>query len=345
MAFYTLADLGRSLDPDGAVADMAEMLSQCNELVEDLPMVEANGLTTHVTALRTALPKGSYIRYYQGTPYTKSNRAQLEFGMSLLRDYSQVDKELVRLGGNEMALREKEDVSHMEGLSQQQSSTAIYGNSWTTPEQFTGLSPYFNTVSTATAQNAVNVFDCAGTGSSNASLWVLGLGDSTVYGIYPKGSKAGLLYEDKGDLVPGFDSSNQRFEAYTSLFQWQMGLVIEDWRYVIRLCNIDTTTAGLLGSSPPDLFAILARAIVRLPTAGRTVTGITKTDAPDKMAPPIRLKMFMDRTVRAALDVQAIRDKNVLLSPTDYAGQPIVNWRNVPLGVQDTMLNTEARIV
>jgi hypothetical protein len=345
MAYYTLADLGRSLDPDGAVADMAEMLSMCTELIEDLPMVEANGLTTHVTTLRTSLPKGSYIRYYQGTPYSKSNRAQLEFGMSLLRDYSQVDKELIKLGGKQMELREKEDVAHMEGLSQQQSSTAIYGNAWTTPEQFTGILPFFNTVSQTTAQNAVNVFDCGGTGSSNASLLVLGMGDSTVYGIYPKGSKAGLIYEDKGDVVPGFDASQQRFEAYTSLFQWQMGLVVEDWRYVIRLCNIDTTTAGLLGPTPPDLFAILARAIVRLPTAGRTQTGITKTDAPDKMAPSIRLKMYMDRTVRAALDVQAIRDKNVLLSPTDYAGQPIVNWRNIPLGVQDTMLNTEARVV
>jgi hypothetical protein len=113
----------------------------------------------------------------------------------------------------------------------------------------------------------------------------------------------------------------------------------------VRLCNIDTTTAGLLGATPPDLFAILARAIVRLPTAGRTVSGITKTDAPDKQAPAIRLKMYCDRTVRAAMDVQAIRDKNVLLSPTDYAGRPIVNWRNVPIGVQDSLLNTEARVV
>jgi hypothetical protein len=50
-------------------------------------------------------------------------------------------------------------------------------------------------------------------------------------------------------IVPGFDSS---FEAYTSLFQWQLDLVVEDWRYTVRLCNIDTTTAGLLGPTPPD---------------------------------------------------------------------------------------------
>ena len=343
--FLTLADIGRRFDPEGKIADMAELLSQCNEMIDDMPVVEANGLTSHVTTVRTALPKPTYIRYYQGTPYTKSNAAQIEFGMSLLRDYSQVDKELCKLGGQESVQREKEDVSHMEAFSQTQSTTLVYGNSWTSPEQFTGFSPFFNTVSTATAQNAVNVFDCGGTGSSNSSIWLIGWGDSTAYGIYPKGSKGGLVFEDKGDIVPGFDSNQNRFEAYTSLFQWQLGLVVEDWRYIVRLANLDTTTAGLLGATPPDIFAILSRAIVRLPTAGRTVSGITKTDAPDKMAPAIRLKMYCNRVVRAAMDIQAIRDKNVLLSPTDYAGRPIVNWRNIPVGVVDAITSTETRVV
>ena len=345
MAFLTLADVGRRFDPDGKISDMANLLSQCNEMINDIPMVEANGLTSHTTTIVTALPKGSYIRYYQGTPYTKSNAAQVEFGLSLLRDYSQIDKRLASLGGQADTMRRKEDTKHMEGLSQQQATTLVYGNSWTTPQQFTGWSPLFNTVSTATAQNAVNVFDCGGTGSSNASIWLIGWGDSTAYGIYPKGSQGGLVFENKGDVVPGFDSSNQRFEAYTSLFEWQLGLVVEDWRYTVRLCNIDTTSAGLLGPTPPDLFAILSRAIVRLPTAGRMQLGITKSDAKDKQNPAVRLKMYTDRTVRAAMDVQAIRDKNVLLSPRDYAGAPIVNFRNIPIGVNDQQLNTESRVV
>jgi hypothetical protein len=31
----TLADIGRSLPSDGRIADMAELLSQCNEIVDD----------------------------------------------------------------------------------------------------------------------------------------------------------------------------------------------------------------------------------------------------------------------------------------------------------------------
>ena len=178
----------------------------------------------------------------------------------------------------------------------------------------------------------MNVFSAGGTGNANTSIWLLGLGDQTVYGIYPKGTKAGLTFENKGDVVPAYDSTQRRYEAYTSYFSRNGGIAIEDWRYVIRMANFDTTTAGLAGSTPPDIFAIMSKAVVRLPTAGRMVSGITKTDAPDRVAPPIRLKFFCDRTSREYMDIQAIRDKNVLLRPEDYAGRPIVNFRNVPSG-------------
>ena len=39
-----------------------------------------------------------------------------------------------------------------------------------------------------------------------------------------------------------------------------------------------------------------------------------------------------------------IRDKNVLLKPTEYAGQPILEYRGVPLRINDALLNTEAAL-
>ena len=347
MAYVTLLDISHRLDPDGSLSDMAEMLSQANEPIEDMPMVEANGPTSHTVTLRTALPKGAYIQYYQGAPFTKSLGAQVVFGMSRMRAYSRIDKALAELGGDPRAVRAQEDDAHMEGLSQQQCGTLFYGNANTSPAQFSGLSAFYATAALANAQNAVNVFDCGGTGSSNASLWVLGMGEQTVHGIYPKGVKAGLLFEDRGDIVPGLDSTGAQFEAFTTLFEWTYGLVVRDWRYAIRLCNIDTTTAGLLGPTPPDLFAILSRAVYRLPAAARSISGVNQIGSSpmSKKAPGIRLKMYMGRTLRAALDIQAIRDKNVLLSPTDYAGQPVLNFRNIPRGTCDQLLSTEARVI
>jgi hypothetical protein len=343
MASLTLADIGRRMDPGGRIMDMAELMSQCNELDDAIPMQEGNLTTGHVVTLRTALPKGTLRRFNQGVGYTKSGAAQLTFGMAMLDAYSQIDKKLADLGGNTNANREKEDVAHMEGMSQQWTGYELYGNAWTTPEQFSGLATYFSQI--AAAQNGVNVFDAGGQGSSNTSIWLLGLGDQTVYGIYPKGTKAGLIFENKGDIVPAFDAQQRRYEAYTSYFSRNGGIAVEDWRYVIRMANFDTTTAGLAGPTPPDIFAIMSKAVVRLPTAGRMVSGITKTDAPNRAAPPVRLMFFADRTSREYMDIQAIRDKNVLLRPEDYAGRPIVNFRNVQIGVVDQILDTEARVV
>jgi hypothetical protein len=342
MASLTLADIGRRMDPGGRIMDMSEIMSQCNELDDALPLQEGNLTTGHVVTLRTALPKGTFRRFNQGVQYTKSGAAQLTFGMAMLDAYSQIDKKLADLGGNTNANREKEDTAHMEGLSQQWTGVELYGNSWTTPEQFSGLATYFSAI--AGTQNGVNVFDAGGQGSSNTSIWLLGLGNQTIYGIYPKGTKAGLVFENKGDIVPAYDAQQRRFEAYTSYFSRNGGIAIEDWRYAIRMANFDTTTAGLAGPTPPDIFAIMSKAVVRLPTAGRMVSGITKTDAPDRAAPPVRLMFFCDRTGREYMDIQAIRDKNVLLRPEDYAGRPIVNFRNVAIGVVDQILDTEARV-
>ena len=342
MASLTLADVGRRMDPDGKIADMAELMSQCNEIDDDAPYQEGNLTTGHVVTLRTALPQGTFRRFNQGVSYTKSSAAQITFGMAMLDAYSQIDKKLADLNGNTNANREKEDVAHMEGLAQQWTGTLVYGNSWTNPTQFSGFATFFSAI--ANTPNGVNVFNAGGTGNSNTSIWLIGWGDQTCYQIYPKGTKAGLIFENKGDVVPAYDSSSRRYEAYTSYFSRNGGLAVEDWRYVVRMANFDTTTAGLAGATPPDIFAIMSKAVVRLPTAGRMVSGITKTDAPDRIAPAVRLKFYCDRTSREYMDIQAIRDKNVLLRPEDYAGRPIVNFRNIAIGVVDQILDTEGPV-
>ena len=74
MAFLTLADLGRRMDPDGKIADMAELLSQCNEMIDDMPVVEANGLIDNVDpvqySIRLLVPPGSYLEGHEAMlPY------------------------------------------------------------------------------------------------------------------------------------------------------------------------------------------------------------------------------------------------------------------------------------
>lgn len=344
-AFLTLVDLARRMDPEGGIDDIAEYLSQANEIYDDMIWLEGNLPTGHKTTLRTSLPSGTWRLLNQGVPVGKSTTAQVTIACGMLEDYSIVDRKLAEMSGDVDKFRYSEDNAFLEGMSQNVAKTFMYGNSTVSPSQFTGFSPLFNTVSTTNAQNAVNVIDAGGTGSANASMWLIAWGEETCFAVFPKGSKAGLLFEDKGDVVPAYDSNGNRFEAYTSWFRQEVGLCVRDWRYVVRTANIDVTTAGLAGPNAADLFAILSKAVVRLPRMAKNQSGITKTDAPDEPAPGIRPAIYVNRTVREYMDIQAIRDRNVLLGPRDYAGEPVTSFRGIPIRIVDQLLNTETRVV
>jgi major capsid protein gp7 len=342
--FPNLVDWARRADPDGAIAVIAEMLSQCNEILKDMIWQEGNLPLGHKTTVRVGLPQGVWRAANQGVPSSKSLTAQFQDSIGELQDYSIVDKSLATLNGNVAKFRYSEDMAHVEGLSQQIASGLFYLNEATTPTAFTGFGPRYNTITTTNAKNAVNVLSGGGSASANLSIWLVGWGDNTIFGIFPKGSQAGLVYEDKGDVVPAYDSNGNRFEAYTSLFQHKIGLCVKDWRFGVRIANVDTTTAGLQGSSPPDLFALMSRAVVRLPTASRRLSGITESDAPDDPVPGISPAWYVNRTGREYMDIQAIRDKNVLLSSKDYAGDPVMMFRDCPIRVVDALTNTEVAL-
>jgi hypothetical protein len=347
MAYLSLMDAAARMEPDGEVATIAELLSQANEFFQDMTWAESNLDTGHKSTVRTGLPQGTWRTAYAGVAYARSTTAQVIDGLGFLAAYSQIDKRVADLGGKTAQIRMTEDSAFLEGMSQQMATAYFYGNAGTTPSQFNGFSVRYNTLTAATAQNAQNVLNGGGTGSSNASLWLVGWGDMTNFGIYPKGTKAGLVFEDRGDIVPGYDSSANPFPAYTSYFEWNAGLVTKDWRYACRLANIDTTTnasGGLFGTGPVDLFLNMSKMVVRFPTLTKRASGITETDAPDEPAPGINPAFYCNRTVREALDIQAIRDRNVLLKPTEYAGQPVVEFRGVPIRVVDALLSTEATL-
>ncbi len=88
----------------------------------------------------------------------------------------------------------------------------------------------------------------------------------------------------------------------------------------------------------------MSKAVVRLPTMTKRQSGITETDAPDEPSPGINPAFYCNRSVRESLDIQAIRDKNVLLQPTEYAGEPVVEFRGIPIRVSDALLNTESTL-
>ncbi len=341
----TLIDLARRTDPTGDAADVAELLSQANEIYDDLVWKEGNTNTGHVFTVRTGIPQGSWRYLNQGTPMSKSTTAQGRVNCGLLEAQSTIDRELLEMAENENKFRYEEDNAFLEGMSQTMASTMFYGNALTNPASFTGLSPYYNTTSTATAANAANVFSGGGSASNNASIWVIGWSPRSIYGVFPKGSTAGLKVEPLDYTQVAYDSAGNPYRAAVTWFRQKAGLCVEDWRWGVRIPNLDVTSAGLGGVSPFDIFANgLTKAVLRMPKMARGVSGVTETDAKSEMGMVVRPAIYCNRTIRGYMDVQAIRDKNVLIGLKDYAGAPTESFRGVPIRVVDQLVSTESTV-
>jgi hypothetical protein len=342
-SWSTIVDVASRQDPEGKIPVIAEMLSQCNDYADDAVWVEANEHTGHEFVFRTSIPAGSWRSYNMGVPYSKSTTAKARVGIGMLEDYSQVDRALAEHSGDWEKFRRSEDVAFMEGMSQTIAQTWVYGNTTVTPSEFMGLAPFYNTITAANAQNATNVVNAGGAAANNTSLWLIGHSPESMFFIYPRGSKAGLDMEDKGDVTPAFDALGNRFEAYTSWFRQQCGFCPKDWRWGVRCANIDVTNAGLAGPNALDIFATMAQMLLLFPKLTRTTSGITRTDAPDDDVVP-RPVWYCNRTLRHWMDVQAMRNRNVLMRIEDYAGMPVDGYRGIPIKIVDQILNSEAAV-
>lgn len=337
----TYADWAKRVDDGGKIATIIELLSQTNEIMMDMLTLEGNLPTGHKTTVRTGLPSATWRLLNYGVPKGKSTTAQIVDTTGNLEAYAEVDKDIADLNGNTAAFRASEASAFLEGMSQQVASTLIYGNTAVNPERFTGLSPRYNTVTTATAATANNVIDMGGTGSTNTSIWIVTWGERTTHGIFPKGKMTGLQHMDMGEW-PVQDANGNLYQAYRDHFKWEIGLTVRDWRYNVRLANIDVTL--LNGASAANIINGLIRGLWRLPTAGPMMNGVQTSDAPSIQGSMGRTVIYCNRVVRTYLDLQAMNKTNVYLTMREFQGQVVTAFRGVPIRTVDAILNTEARI-
>ena len=227
-------------------------------------------------------------------------------------------------------------------MSQQIAATLIYGNQFTNPERFTGLAPRYSTKNTANSNTAYNVLDGGGTSNTNTSIWITTWGDDTCHATFPKGKITGLQHRDMGEW-PVTDSAGNTYQAYRDHFKWEIGLVLRDWRYVVRIANIDVTQ--LTGVSAANLINLLVRAGYRLPTAPAGLTSIQSSDSDRVRANMGRVVIYANRVVRTYLDLQAMNKTNVLLRLMEWEGKVITTFRDIPIRTCDAILNNEAQVV
>ena len=231
--------LAARMTHNNAIIDVAEVLNETNDIVQDAVVQRANDITSHVISRRTKLPAPSWVKVGNGWDASTGLLNQVRETMGSLKGRYLCPQGVMDLQPDPAKYRKQQERAHIEGIGQELANT-IMGN-WSAgtltsdpPEEFAGFSIRYPSISSAASSYVVDNGNTSG--SDNTSIWFVQWGPGKVYLIYPRNaSAAGLKKEVKpltytlGDNASTSASQrNKQMWAHITEFGWDIGLCIED---------------------------------------------------------------------------------------------------------------------
>lgn len=327
----TFRDLRKRQAPDGTIDHIIEVLEQANPIMDDIPWKQGNLPTGNLTTIRTSLPSPTLRAINRGVDPTKSSTKQITDTCCILQDRSQVDVELLALEPDPKAFRQSEDDAHVEGFSQKVASMIFYGDSDANLDEFNGLAKRYASVGGEKGTTGYQVVSAGGsTASQETSAWLIGWGERSVTGIYPKFGYAGLKQEDLGE-TDALDANNKPFRAVTTLFTWKPGLAVEDLREVAAVRNIDLSALSKSTVTAAEKRKVI-ESMITAKNRMRKLDGVT----------PI---WYVSQGLYTFLETYLVDKNNVFVTrETLETGGPLLRLSGIPVKKVDCLSETEAVI-
>ncbi len=147
--------------------------------------------------------------------------------------------------------------------------------------------------------------------------------------LYTQGTNAGFNVRDLGEQ-DSFDSTGARYRALHSMYGFNGGATLGDWRGVVRICNIDVSDLVKTAVTGADLVDLLVQGIERLPE--------------EVNQPGVKLGIYCNRTIRTMMRRQIQNKDNVWLSWGEVAGKKVVMFDDIPMRRCDSIVNDEALV-
>lgn len=330
----TLADSKKLMAVE--IADIAEVMRKAVPIVDDIPYQEMNKGIKHVVSLRSDLPEVYYRKANQAIPASKSTIEEREFVAAHFESKSQMDEAVAEYGGKENIAKNRwvQAEGHIQANAHELADLIVYGSPSESSNKVPGIFDVLSTLNTA-EPTSKQIIDAGGVGSDNASILFVSWGKKKVYGVFEAGTQAGLKRIDRtkgetrvqitGPLIGGGTGTYWGFEED---FHCDHGLVVEDYRALARIANIDVS--DLKGVSAAELFKLMTKAIYRIPPMLRQQKG----------------KIYMNSTLLAFLDEQSLEliSAGGGLTRENYQGETVLKFRGWEIREMDIMLNTEARV-
>jgi len=335
----TLSDIRDRLDPNGMLAKVIEVLNLENFIVEQIPWLEGNLPTGNQTTQRSSIPVIGTRALNSGVQPQKTTTKQVVDTCCLLEANSEIDREVLLRQNDPDGYRLSEDLGYAEGFRQKVANFVFYGDANSAPDSFNGLAVRYSTMVGAQKGNiAYQCIDAGGTLSVNTSAWFVSFGESSVVGIYPAGSTAGLTVQDM-ELQRLVDANGYPYWGYSTNMKWLPGIAVKNFRGVVRVCNIDTTNVATFGSgsdTSPNLIKFFILALNRIPAALQA-----------------NLKIYVNELIYSYFQLMLI-GKNSGGTPQIYCtteqmqnGQVYqqLRFQGIPIYKCDALINAESRVV
>lgn len=312
------------------IIDVAEVLNETNDLIQDAVVQRANDITSHVVSRRTALPVPSWVKIGEGWNATSGTINQVREQIAQLKARYQCPDDVMRLQPNPAKFRMQQERPHIEAMGQEFANTMVAGSvTAEPPEEFDGLLARYNTLSTSRSLYVANNGATAGTGASLTSIWFIQWRPGGVYLVYPRNTTGGgIKKEDMGKVytlsdsstnTPSFEPNNKQLWAWITEFSWDIGLAIEDTRTVKRLANIST-------NSTTDAATLDEDKIIETRYNYRT---------------PGTIYMYVNETIFVQLMILAKDKVNVFWDTNNPFGKPQLMFHDMPVRRLDAIDTTE----
>ena len=323
--YLTLADRLKRTENGKIAAEIIEMMSETNEVLQDANALQCNDGSNHITTIRTGLPSAVFRNLYGYVPSSKSTTEQVKDVTGMLETYSIVDVDLVDKSENPKLFRLSESSAFIEAMNQKLQETIFYGSIKENAAAFDGLAARYAKISTDSKKIGSNIIDAGGTGSTNTSIWFVTWGDLHTSLLYPQGSLAGVQHKDDGVMTETSSTGGKR-KVYQDHFKMDVGLSVRDWRSTCRIANIDVET--LSGESAADLESLLNQAYYKIRRFAKTG----------------KTSIYCNSTVLMYFEAQLKEKTNVNFTIKEYLNDNILHYKNIPIRECEQITCTEEAV-
>ena len=320
--FLTLVDITKTLRPDGSVeTDMAQLMQKKTPFIEDIPWVEANEVSGHLVTSVVGLPEPTWRGYNEGSPTTKGEFEQYVEKIGMLEDFSRVDVKLAERNGQPNDYRLSQDRLKVQGFGQKVEQAFLYESVVTSPKAIHGLTPRYPASSGYTASDYVIALGSLA-GSNARSIWLINWDPDSMFGIFPKGSVAGLQQVDRGIREVTSPVNGLPMEAYVTKFNWDCGLTVKDYRRAVRMQWDPDDVSHTDGAK--TLYLGLQRML----------------DTVHDLGPNARF--YMDRVSMAKINAQLASNVDSSLTWVELNGRLTPHFRGIPIRISEILTGESA---